>query len=308
MAGAKKRFEWDDARVFLAVYRTRTLRDAAAALCVNPSTIRRRIEALESVLAIQLFERTQSGNRPTAAAELLLTHAERLEHAAVGLVSAANALEREPEGMVRLSVAPGVAEHFVAPALPRLFERHPGLRVEVDSSIGYADLMRHEADIAIRTQRPSGGDLIAQKLLVTSDAILGSPEYVRELGPLRSLSQARWITWGEELAHLPSVRWITDRVPAAAVAMRTSCIGSLLSAAERGVGLLLISQDNLAFRRLMAAELSAGLAATLGSMPRLEFWLVSRRSARDVPRVAAVRRFLLEEMARLRRPTAHSVS
>ena len=94
---------------------------------------------------------------------------------------------------------------------------------------------------------------------------------------------------------------VTQDVPPNAIVMRTSCIGGLLSGAEQGVGLLLISRDNRAFRRLVAAELTRSLAASLGPMPGLEFWMVSRRNERDVPRIAAVRRFLLEEMARLRR-------
>ena len=97
----------DDARVLLALHRERTLRGAAQTLGVNASTIGRRLDALEKALQARLFDRRLDGVQPTEAAERLLVHAEQLEQAALGLLAAADGLEREPEGVVRLSALPG---------------------------------------------------------------------------------------------------------------------------------------------------------------------------------------------------------
>jgi DNA-binding transcriptional LysR family regulator len=281
-------FDWDDARVLLALFRKRTLRGAAQSLQINPSTIGRRLDALESSLRTRLFDRSLDGVQPTAAAERLLPHAESLEQAAVGLVSASEGFERKPEGVVRISCMPGVADHFVAPALGRLIERYPGLRIELDSSIGYADLTRREADLALRTSRPSSGDLVALKLTEDRDAVLGSKAYVRELGTLENLKDARWLGWGHELDALPTSRWLAERVPESSVVLRSSSINSLLGAAESGLGLVLLSKAFCRVRPLFEASLGRALAAEAASLPVLDLWLVGHRALRDVPRIAAV--------------------
>jgi DNA-binding transcriptional LysR family regulator len=299
MRAKTQQFDWDDARVLLALFRERTLRAAGQQLGVNASTIGRRLDALEQALAARLFDRTLDGVLPTAAAERLLAHAEQLEQAALGLAAAAEGFEREPEGVVRVSAAPGIADHFIAPALPRLLERHPRLRIELDSSIAYADLSRREADLALRIVRPTTGDLVAQKLTEDRDAILGSAEYVESLGILRNFADARWLDWGPDLALLPSSQWLRERVPQSAIVMRSSSINALLGAAEHGAGLVMLSGAFQRARRLVTPRLTPALAKQAAELPKLELWLVGHRALREVPRVAAVWDFVIEELARV---------
>ncbi len=187
---------------------------------------------------------------------------------------------------------------YVAPALTRLLARHPRLRVELDASIGYSDLSRREADIALRTSRPEAGDLVAVKLMERRASVLGAPGYVRSLGTLARAADARWLTWGHDLAHLPDARWISERVPEDAIALRSSSINALLSAAEAGLGLLLLSDRFTVVRPLVAARLAPGLGAERASLPPVQLWLVGHRALRDVPRIAAVWRFIVEEVGK----------
>jgi DNA-binding transcriptional LysR family regulator len=123
--------------------------------------VSRRVDRLEEELGAPLFERTREGTTPTVLAEQMLPHAEEMELAAVRFASAGAKVETEVEGTVRLTLPPGMADVFVAPALIRLHERHPKLVVELDASVGYADLTRREADLALRTSRPSSGELVS---------------------------------------------------------------------------------------------------------------------------------------------------
>jgi DNA-binding transcriptional LysR family regulator len=297
-------FDWDDARVLLALSRTRTLRGAAQTLKVNASTISRRLDALERSLDARLFDRTLDGVQPTRAAELLMPHAESLEQAALGLVSAVAGFEREPEGTVRISCVPGVADHFIAPAMAGLVDRYPGLRIELDSSIGYADLTRREADIALRIHRPSSGDLIAVKLLEDRDSILGSREYIRELGTLKRLGDARWVSWGHDLGLLPASHWLTERIPETSIVLRSSSINALLSAAESGLGLVLLSKAFCRVRPIFEASLAPALAREAETLPVLDLWLVGHRALREVPRIAAVWDLIIEAFARFQGKSA----
>jgi DNA-binding transcriptional LysR family regulator len=297
-ARPRPEFNWDDARVLLAVARKRTLRAAAAVLEVNASTIARRLDALESAFGVRLFERMPEGLLLTAEAEKLLAHAERIEQAAIGLASAVEGLEHKPEGVVRITAPPGAADHFIAPALPRLLERYPDLQIELDASIGYSDLTRGEADIALRIERPTSGDLVATRFCQDRDTIVGSEAYVRALGTLSDPNAARWLTWAADLAQYPATRFVMEHVAPKQIVLRSSSINSLLGAAEAGLGVALLPRSYLQLRPLGAAKLSAKLAQQVNALPTLDLWLVGHRALRSVPRVAAVWEYMLETAPR----------
>ncbi len=289
---------WDDARVLLALLRARSLSRAGALLEVNASTVSRRLDALERGLGARLFDRTPDGVLPTALAEALAAHAEAMERAASELVLAAEGREAAVEGEVRLTALPGGMEYLVAPALARLLARHPRLRLTLDASVAYADLTRREADLALRSVRPTSGDLLVRKLGEGTGGLFASPGYAAELGRLRALGDARWITWGDDLAHLEAARFVSEHVPTEAVHVRTSHLGTQLAAAQAGVGVLLV--DRTVARARGLAEVSLAAVRERG-LPRLrsELWLVVHRALRNVPRIAAVWEFLVEEARRL---------
>jgi DNA-binding transcriptional LysR family regulator len=292
-----QRLRWDDAQVLLALLRDRSFSGAGVRLGVNASTASRRLDALEAALRVHLFDRTPDGVLPTAAAEELGPHAEAMERAAAGLALAAQGREALPEGEVRLTAPPGVAEFLVAPALPRLLRLHPRLRLSLDASIAYADLTRREADLALRTTRPTSGDLVVKKLGDAWGSVYAAPSYAAELGTLRRLDQARWINWGDDLGHLPPARLVAERVPEASVLLRTSHMGTQLAAAAAGVGALLVDPHTAKVCGLVEVPLAAALRRTLPALHGGALWLVVHRALRDIPRIAAVWTFL-EEAAR----------
>ena len=291
---------WDDARVLLALMEARTLLGAGKRLRVNASTVSRRLEALEMALGARLFDRTPDGVRPTSLAEALAPHAEAMERAAAGLALAAQGREARPEGEVRITAPPGVAEFFLAPALPRLLARHPRLRLVLDASVAYADLTRREADLALRARRPTSGDLVARSLGETVGGLYGAKAYVEGLGRLRRLGDARFITWAEDLAHLPAARLVAERVPPEAVALRTSHMGTQMAAAAAGLGLVVADGPLARAAGLVEVALSPELRRSLPPLTGGDSWLVVHRALREVPRVAAVWEFVLELAAELR--------
>ncbi|HEU4533424.1 MAG TPA: LysR family transcriptional regulator, partial [Polyangiaceae bacterium] len=155
---------WDDVRLFLALCRSRTVGAAAGQLGVDASTVSRRLAALEQALAATLFDRGREGISPTKAAEDLLPVAEEIEAAMNRFASAAEGLEREVAGLVRVTCPPDVADMVVVPLLPELLGRHPALRVELIPGETVLDLTRREADVALRTVRPTRGDLVVTRL------------------------------------------------------------------------------------------------------------------------------------------------
>ncbi len=199
---------WDDVRIFLALHRERTLAGAAARVGLDASTLSRRLAALEESLGARLFDRTREGLVPTDGAERLLAAAEEMASAHARFSRDASAFEREAEGVVRLSVPPGVADAFVAPALVRLRKKHPRIRIELDASVRYVDLTRREADLAIRTTRPQSGDLVVLKLAEQRWTPMVSAARAKKMAPVASWGELDWIAWGEELGHLPPAQWL----------------------------------------------------------------------------------------------------
>jgi DNA-binding transcriptional LysR family regulator len=150
------------------------------------------------------------------------------------------------------------------------------------------DLTRREADLALRAARPESGDLVAVKIADEQDRLFTSPAYAAELGTVRELGDARWIGWEPELRHLPSARWLNERVPEEKVALRTSSVAAQLGAAEAGLGVVLLPDSYGKRRQLAPIRLSPGLRASLPPTPYRSLWLIAHRATRDVPRVAAV--------------------
>ena len=288
--------DWEQVRLFLAVFRERSLVQASVRLALDVSTVSRRLDRLEDELGAPLFDRTREGTTPTVLAEELLPHGEEMELAAFRFATAGAKAETEVEGIVRLTVPPGMADVFVAPALGRLHERHPKLVVELDASVGYADLTRREADLAIRGVRPATGELVALKLVTARAAPLASPSYARELGRLKRLGDARWIVWDRDLAHLPETTWLRKHGPDVAPVFRTSHFASQLAAARSGLGCVVTA---LPFARAGLVELAhaKSLDVAWSELPSGPLWLVGHRALRHVPRVAAVWRFVTEVFA-----------
>jgi DNA-binding transcriptional LysR family regulator len=285
--------DWEQVRLFLAVAREHSLAAAGTRLGLDVSTVSRRLDRLETELGAPLFDRTREGTTPTALAEHMVSYAEEMELSAARFASAGAQVETEVEGVVRLTVLPGIADVFVAPALAKLHRRYPRLIVELDASVSYADLTRREADVAVRSTRPTSGELVAMKLITVQTLPMTSPRYARELGKLKRLGDARWISWGEDLAHLPDAIWLRTHAPNVTLAMRTSHFASQLAAARAGLGVVIASAP-YGRTGLVAIDHDKTLADAWTALPTGELWLVGHRALRAVPRVAAVWAFIVE--------------
>jgi DNA-binding transcriptional LysR family regulator len=296
-AEMQSRFRWDDARVLLALHRAGTLSAAAAALGVDASTVGRRVDALEEALGARLFDRTPDGAVATAVADELVPHAEAMERAAMELAGGAASFEREVEGVVRISMPPGIADLLVAPYLPALHARHPRLRIELDARVGYVDLARREADLVLRGIRPDRGDLVAVRIAASRSVPIAQGALARRLGRVSDIAAVPWITYGLDLAHIPDAAWVGAAVPEEAIFLRTSSFTAQVAAVEVGLGVTLIPEALIAARpHLVRLEMTRKLAASLPPYPEGQLWLAAHRAMRGIPRVAAVWDFVVEQL------------
>lgn len=149
-----KTMNWDDTRIFLALSRTHSLRAAARSLGIDQATVGRRLNALESELGAKLFLRAKDGYLLTAAGETALAAARRMESAAMDLRTKIEGQDDSPSGLVRVTSTDSIAIDLLLPAVERLQQHWPNIRVDLEVSTQLLSLGRRQADIAFRNVRP----------------------------------------------------------------------------------------------------------------------------------------------------------
>jgi DNA-binding transcriptional LysR family regulator len=287
---------WDDVRLFLALCRARTVASAAGSLGVDASTVSRRLATLEEELGASLFDRNRDGITPTEAAENLMPVAEEIEAGMLRFTNAAQGLEREASGLVRLACAPDVAAVLLMPLFKELLARHPALRLEVEEGLTTLDLTRREADLAVRVVRPVRGDLLVTRLMVARWVLVGSPELAAGVGKLRAWNDVPWISWTERNAHAPQPRWLAKHARGIEPIVRTDSFAVQLAAAVAGLGVLLVPEPSAVHHGLVPLKIGPALKEAAQDWPESELFLVTHRALREVPRVRVVWDLLVERL------------
>ena len=155
---------WDRYRTLLAVLAEGSLSGAARSLDLSQPTVGRHIEALEAELGAPLFTRSAGGLAPTEAALALRPHAESMAAAAEALVRTASGERDAVRGVVRLTASDVVGVEVLPPILTGFHEAHPEVAIELALSNRVEDLLRRDADIAVRMVRPTQGALLAKRV------------------------------------------------------------------------------------------------------------------------------------------------
>ena len=177
-------FDWNRARAFLVTAEEGSLSAAARALGLAQPTLGRQVDALEQELGVVLFERVGRGLRLTPAGHELIDAARAMGDAAARLSMRAYGQNESMEGNVVISASDAYAGLLLPPILARLRAEEPRITVEVVASNTASDLLRREADIAIRNFRPTEPDLVARRVRDADARLYGTPAYLESLGPL----------------------------------------------------------------------------------------------------------------------------
>lgn len=182
--------DWTLFRSFLAVIRTGSLSGAAATLKLTQPTLGRHIDSLEATMGIPLFTRSRLGLAPTSAALALVPHVEAMDAAVAALARTASGEAEEARGTVRLTSSEIMGAEVLPPLLTRFRALHPDIDIELDLDDRQQDLLRRDADIALRMARPVQSALIAKKVGMTHVKLFaherylvthGTPECIDEL-------------------------------------------------------------------------------------------------------------------------------
>ncbi|HEU5068640.1 MAG TPA: LysR family transcriptional regulator [Sphingomicrobium sp.] len=281
-------FNWDDARILLAIAEQRSLSGAARELGVNHATISRRLARLEAAIANPLIERSGTRFALTGAGEAAFLQAQRMGSAAADFARAASATD-QLAGIVRVSATPTVAEQFLAGLLGLIVRQHPAIEIELFGEDRNVRLSSGEADLSIRMDRPHSGNARARKLGELHYSVYASPTYLEQTAE----GQRRFIGFSSDEASRGAMgSRIAELAHGEALAIRCPSIAAQREAAAAGAGLALLP-------RFLAAD-DARLIEVEHTRYRWRqsLWLVMRSDVSRVARVRLVADAIAEELAR----------
>lgn len=274
---------WDDLRTVLMLVRHRTLAGAAVVLNVNYTTVARRIRRAEQSLDTLLFERLADGYRPTEAARVITSHAEKMEGSEHNLRRALQGSETELCGGLAITAPQLLISNFLAPLLDEFDRKYPQIDLRVLATNDILDLTRLEADLAIRVSRSPGDTLKGLRLLKQENASFAAPKMAQEI----QTDPTAMIDWIVYDAHPNVPKGVHTRYPNHRVRFRFDDMVAMLGAAQAGLGVVRAP--------MFLGRATDGLVPVpvLHPQPYADVWMVAHPDLWPSPKLRAFRELLV---------------
>lgn len=174
--------DWDLFQSLHAVLEAGSFSGAAKLRGLTQPTLGRHIDTLEQRLGSPLFLRSPRGIQPTDLALELKPHLTEMSAAASAAIRDASGAADSVTGSVRITCADMVGAEVLPPILTEFREKNPGIAIELMLSNYMDDLLRREADIAVRMQPPTQSALVARKVGEVSMGFYAHPDYIARHG------------------------------------------------------------------------------------------------------------------------------
>jgi DNA-binding transcriptional LysR family regulator len=181
--------DWGLCRTFLEIARSGSLSAAARTLGITHPTARRHLGELEQQLGGRLFTRSTRGLIPTVLAERILPEVARIEASIGAIARLASERVGSVQGTVRLSASEVMGTEVLPPMLARLRILYPGLTFELILSDSETDILRRDADLAVRMVRPRQKSLVARRVGTIKVGFYAHKNWITRHGVPSSLGQ-----------------------------------------------------------------------------------------------------------------------
>lgn len=193
--------DWNHIRAFLATAEAGSLSAAARELGLTQPTLSRQVAALEEELGVMLFERVGRSLELTGAGVEMLEHTKEMGLAANKISLVATGQSQAIDGEIRITAADVFSAYLLPEVLKDLREVAPDLSIDIIAANDIQDIMRREADIAIRHVRPEQPDLIARLVAEPKAYFYASKSFVQKHGQpkdLKDLENFDFISFGNK--------------------------------------------------------------------------------------------------------------
>lgn len=287
--------DWNDIEVFLEVAEGGSLSAAARQLHRSQPTIGRRIQALEDKLSLTLFIRTPYGYQLTNNGKMLVSEASKVVDAMYVFKGKASLLHEQPTGIVSIACGESFAQLLVN-NLDKLTALYPDISIEIQTGLSFVNLEKGDADIAIRSKRPTSPNLYTKFLGHCCYAVYAAESYVHfcpeALGEQRT-KVCRWIALQDDKVKLPVTLWLQSHVPANQIKLYCNTLTSVLQGVSSGQGLAALP--------VFVGEYTQNLVKLTSKLDDLSqtTWLVSSRNARRVQTIKVVSEWIVSIFAQM---------
>lgn len=273
----------DDMKTFLSVVRGRSLEAAAEILGVNHSTVYRRLARLEERSGGALFDRQGATYLPTPRAKAILPVALRLERESAAFERSLTARAQELEGRVRVTVPLGLL-HLTHGAIAAFHGRHPRVTITLNTSTEVVDLIRGDADIAVRNVDSPNPDLVGRRVATVAWAV-----YARVRADPTEL---RWAFYDDRLRRLPAVQYRRRTWPDV---LETYQVDGTLAMTQT-----LTSDDVAGFLPCHMGDTESALVRISEPVPMAGLWVLYAPELRKSRPVQAFSEELIDSLSRWR--------
>jgi len=287
------KFDWNRARSFLVTAEEGSLSAAARALEMTQPTLGRQVSALEEELGVSLFERVGRGLNLTPSGLDLLEHVQAMGQAATRLSLVANGHSQEIAGKVCISASEIHAAYLLPSIVNKLRKEQPGIIIEIVSSNNPSDLLRREADIAIRSFRPTEAELISKKITDVEAPLFAAKTYLNKLGipkTIDDLKNAEFVTIGDVDTFMKGLKQFGVELTEKNFPVQTGSHIVHWELVKQGLGIGIVPMD--------IGDAEPLVERVLPDLKLMSFpiWLTSHRELRTNKRIRLVFDFLAEEL------------
>lgn len=289
------KFDWNKARAFLVTAEEGSLSAAARALGMAQPTLGRQVDGLEQELGVALFERVGRGLTLTPSGTELLEHVREMGDAAGRVSLAALGQSQALDGNISISASETYATVLLPPIVAKLRQEKPGIHIEIVVANHASDLLRREADIAIRNFRPTEPDLIAKKIGMADAILYATPDYVAKLGHPKTpydLRQADFVNMDRSGAMLKGLNALGLGLTEANFPLFTESYLVMWELVKQGAAI-----------GILDAQIGDADPSVMRVLPDLEplsfpIWLVAHRELMTSKRIRLVYDYLIQELQR----------
>jgi DNA-binding transcriptional LysR family regulator len=265
--------EWDDVRIFLAVARSGSISAAGKVLGVNHSTVSRRMQSFEEKIKVRLFEKLNSGYVLTTAGEHLFQSACRVEDELFTVERKILGTDTRLSGVLRVTAPNALVGQTLSADFALFLQNYPGIQLQILASYDTVNLIRREADIAIRITNNPPEALVGRKIGKLAFGLYCSRVFLE-----RNRTSRGSVPYIRREDDSPVPDWFVDRLPRHHIAMLINDPGIIVNllTAHAGVGVALCSVGDI-LPDLVRLDLIHEFS--------LDLWLLTHEDLRSTARV-----------------------
>ncbi|MDA4844111.1 LysR family transcriptional regulator [Hoeflea poritis] len=284
--------DWDIFRYVIAVVDSGSAVAAAERLGVNASTVLRKIAKFETDNGVRLFEKRQSGYRPTAECATIVEEARKIEQNVMAINRDLLGRDLRLEGRLAVTTTDSLLVSLLAPLIEVFTAHHPRIRVDVSVTNSRLNLPKQDADIAIRASKMPPDTLVGQRVSGLVFAVYAPAVFADGTSDDRGqvLGNSRWVGIGQALSASPVGEWMSRNVAPGQIAMTADTFVAVRDCALAGIGIAVLP--------CCLGDTSRGLVRLTGPISEMDtsLWVLTHSDIRGAARVKAFNEFVTREL------------